>query len=232
MGRAVRRGVPAVVLVVSALAAASAFGSTGQITKASVTSDGTHGSFAGEMEWTGCAHQPPKEPEAFGSPEPVTCTWTAYATVGPGASPEACFEPGRDLGSLDSGVQLVWQGEARTGVGSEAFEVEDFALEGDGGGVFCLATAETSTDGTKLPCVPPAEPPPGWHCPYVWTTYFNTLDSRQLEPAEESEANPIQNSSSAEPPKECVCPAPVSAHRRHRHHRHRRISLSQHQKVP
>lgn len=225
-------------LAVSAIAVASAFASVGRITKASTTPDGTRGDLAGEVEWTGCAHQPPKPPKTpkeEGFPESPTCTWTAYATVGPGSSPEACEGPGRHLSSLGSGVQLVWQGETRTGLGSEAFEVNDFALEAGAGEMLCLATAEKSTDGTTLPCVPPPEPPPGWHCPYVWTTYFDTLDSRQLEPAGEAEGLPSHAVSSGEPPKECACPAlgATSDHRRHRrhHYRHRRISLSQHQKV-
>jgi len=213
------------VLVVAAVAATAALGAVGEITKASVASDWTSGSFAGQMEWTGCAHLPPeKEPKE--PPQSFTCTWTAYATVGPGASPEACLGPDRDLNSLGSGVQLLWQGEPRTGLGSEAFEVNDVPLDGSGGKVLCLATREKSTDGTELPCVPPAEPPPGWHCPYIMTNYFSTLDSRVLEPA----TAPLPGQ---EEPKFCGCPAIVPVRHHHKkHRRHQHIFVSQHQKVP
>lgn len=114
------------VLVVAAVAATPALGAVGEITKATVAPDWTSGSFAGKMEWTGCAHLPPKkepgDPKEPGSPESFTCTWTAYATVGPGASPEACLGSDRDLNSLGPDVHLVWQGEPRTGLGSEVFE--------------------------------------------------------------------------------------------------------------
>jgi hypothetical protein len=219
------------VLIVAAVAATAALGAVGEITKASVASDWTSGSFAGKVEWTGCAHLPPKkepgEPKEPSSPESFTCTWTAYATVGPGTSPEACLGSDRDLNSLGSGVQLVWQGESRTGLGSEAFEVNDFPLDGSAGKVLCLATRERSTDGTEVPCVPPGEPiPPGWHCPYVMTNYFSTLDSRVLE------APASQPSGQAEP-KFCGCPAMVSVRPHHKkHRRHRHIFVSQHQKVP
>lgn len=230
------------VLVVAAVAATAALGAVGEITKASVASDWTSGSFAGKMEWTGCAHLPPKKEP--GSSESFTCTWTAYATVGPGASPEACLGSDRDLNSLGPDVHLVWQGEPRTGLGSEAFEVNDFPLDGSAGKVLCLATREESTDGTELPCFPPFEPPPGWHCPYVMTSYFSTLDSRVLEPEAESEPKPepepapkseaeaeAEAGSKSEPSEPCACPGPI--HRRHHHHvGHRRIFVSQHQKVP
>lgn len=212
----------AVALVVSVVVATAALGAVGEITKASVASDWASGNFAGKMEWTGCAHLPPppkREPGEPGAPPPpFTCTWSAYATVGPGTSPEACLGSGRDLDSLGSGVQLVWQGAPRTGVGSESFEVNDFPLDGSSGKVLCLAAREESTDGTEIPCAPPGEPiPPDWHCPYVMTDYFTTLDSRALE---------------AEL-KFCGCPAiAVARHHRKKHRRHRRIFVSQHQKVP
>jgi hypothetical protein len=231
----------AATLVVAAVAATAAFGAVGEITKASVASDWSSGSFAGQMEWTGCAHLPPplKEPGPSG---PFTCTWTAYATVGPGTSPEACLGSGRDLNSLGSGVELVWQGEARTGDGSEAFEVSDFPLDGSGEKVLCLATREESTDGTELPCIPPFEIPPGWHCPYVMTNYFSNLDSRVLEAEAESGPKPkpepapkpeAEAGSKSEPSEPCACPGVI--HRHHHHYarrRHRHIFVSQHEKVP
>ena len=216
------RGVAALatVLVVAAVAATAALGAVGEITKATVASDWSNGSFAGKMEWTGCAHLPPplkKEPGEPGiPPPPFTCTWTPYATVGPGTSPEACLGSDRDLNSLGSGVQLVWQGAPRTGAGSEAFEVNDFPLDGSAGKVLCLATREVSTDGTEIPCAPPGEPiPPDWHCPYVMTDYFGTLDSRVLE---------------AEM-KFCACPVIVPVRHHRKKHRHRQIFVSQHEKV-
>src|SRR5690349_5502238 len=236
MRRWIRGGaILAAALVMVALAATAAFGAVGQITKATVACDWASGSVAGEMEWTGCAHLPPlkEEPgeEKEGIPlEPFTCTWTAYATVGPGTSPEACLGSDRDLNSLGSGVQLVWQGEPRTGVGSEAFEVSDFPLDGSGGKVLCLTTREKSTDGTELPCFPPFEPPPGWDCPYVMTNYFSSLDSQVLEPEAEPEPKPepepapkseAEAGSKSEPSEPCACPGPI--HRRHHHHvEHRR----------
>lgn len=219
------------VLVVAAVAATAALGAVGEITKALVASDWTSGSFAGKMEWTGCAHLPPQkkepgEPKEPGSRESFTCTWTAYATVGPGTSPEACLGSDRDLNSLGPGVQLVWQGEPRTGLGSEAFEANDFPLDGSAGKVLCLATRERSTDGTELPCVPPVEPPPGWHCPYVMINYFSNLDSRVLEAV--APQLPDQGGQ-----KFCACQGIASVRHRHKkHRRHRHIFVSQHQKVP
>jgi hypothetical protein len=232
VGRSIR-GVAVLVgaLGIAAVAATTALGTAGQISKASVASDWTRGSFAGEMEWTGCTHLPPKEESKEpGSPDPFTCTWTAYATVGPGASPEACLGSDHHLGSLGAEVQLVWQSAPRTGVGSEAFEVNDLPLNGVPGKVFCLATAEQGTDGSTIPCVPPGEPiPPGWHCPYRRVTYFSTLDSRVLEVA----PLPLGGRNEGEgAPKPCVCPALRHLHRHHLRRRHRRIFVSQRQEVP
>lgn len=229
----------AAVLAVGAVGTTSAFGATGQITTALVSPDWTQGDFAGAVEWTACAHpapKPPPPPEEGGGPvalssfEYVACSWTAYATVGPGASVEACLSSDRRLGSLGSGVQLVWQEGQRTGAGSVSFQVDDFPLGGTPGQVLCLATAEETTDGTEIPCAPPGPPiPPGWHCPYVMVTYLNTLDSRVLEapqvPATTSPSpTTVSHPSSAQP-----------GHRRHRHRRakrrHRGISLSQHKVV-
>jgi hypothetical protein len=205
----------AAVLTVAAVWATSAFATTGQITTALVSPGWLQGSFAGAVEWTACAH-----------PAPTDCTWTAYATVGPGSSTDACLSPDRRLNSLGSGIQLVWQGEKRTGAGSASFQATDFPLDGTPGKVLCVATAEETTDGTELPCMPPGPPiPPGWHCPYVKVTYFDTLDSRVLE----TQQQPVPTDSSS------AAGSPSSAqpgHRRHRHHhakrRHRGISLSQH----
>lgn len=205
------------VLVVSAVGAASAFGSTGQIVNTWANADWTVGSLVGTVEWTGCAHPAPKP---FGpSGEYVSCAWTAYVTAGPGTS--QCLAGDRRLTDLGNGDQLVWQGEKRTGNGSISFEVNDFPLEA--GKLLCLETAEETTDGTEIPCAPPGEPiPPDWHCPYVMTTYFNMLDSLVLEP-------PMRLP-------QCLCP-PTGPHRRRhhhhvKHHRHRHIFVFQHQKVP
>lgn len=203
-------------LVVSAVGAASAFGSTGRIVNTWANADWTVGSLVGTVEWTGCANPAPKP---FGpSGEYVSCAWTAYVTAGPGTA--ECLSPERRLTDLGPGEQLVWQGERSTGNASVAFEVNNFPLEA--GKLLCLETAEETTDGTEIPCAPPGEPiPPGWHCPYVMTTYFNALDSLVL-----SRPAPL-------PP--CLCP-PTRPRRRHHHHvkhrRHRHIFVSQHQKVP
>ncbi len=227
----------AVVLILAGVGATSAFATTGQITTALVSPGWSQGDFAGEVEWTACAHpapKPPLSPEEGGGPvalssfEYVACTWTAYATVGPGTSAEACLSPDRRLNSLGAEVQLVWQGEKRTGVGLASFQVSDFPLDGRPGKVLCLATAEETTDGTELPCMPPGPPiPSGWHCPYVMVTYFDTLDSRVLELPRE----PARTGSSASTSSSDQAFSAPPGHRRHRHHakrRHRGISLSQH----
>jgi len=217
------------VLAVAAVGATSAFGATGQITTALVSSDWAQGDFAGAVEWTACAHPAPKPPVGPepSSPEYVDCRWTAYATVGPGTSGEACLSSDRRLGSLGSEVQLVWQEGQRTGAGSASFQANDFPLGGTPGQVLCLATAEETTDGTEKPCAPPGPPiPPGWHCPYVKITYFNTLDSQVLE----SPQGPATTSPSPTTVSQPSFAQP--GHRHHRHHRakrrHRGISLSQH----
>lgn len=208
-------------LAVPAVAAASADGASGRITLASVSSDGTKGSFAGTVEWTGCAH--PLPPPFDGAGEYVACTWMPYATVGPGSSGEACSSADRQLGGLGSGVQLVWKGEEETGLGAQSFSAADFALDGTAGKVLCLSAAEKGSAGTTIPCAPPGEPiPPGWHCPYREVTFFETLDSRLLV--------------AAAPPPVCACNPPVQPRQRRakhrRRHRHRQISLSQLREVP
>lgn len=214
-----------VALMVPAVGATSAFGTTGQITEALASPDWMRGSFAGTVEWSGCAH--PVPPPSGPSSSYTACTWTAYATVGPGTSEEACLSPDRQLNSLGAGVQLVWQGEARTEAGSESFAVADFPMDGAAGKVLCLAATEVGTDGKTIPCLPPGEPiPPGWHCPYHQVTYFSSLGSSMV-------AGPgsVVPQDSAVPAHACFCPTP-SPRRGHRvKHRHRRIWLSPHQKV-
>ncbi|HEY8501424.1 MAG TPA: hypothetical protein VIL21_01960, partial [Solirubrobacterales bacterium] len=101
----------AATLLVAALAPAGALGSTGEITAATVSPDWQQGDFAGTVTWDGCAHPAPKpsEPQA----DYVECTWTPYATVGPGVDSENCLSTDRQLGHLGSDVHLVWQGEER-----------------------------------------------------------------------------------------------------------------------
>jgi hypothetical protein len=240
VGRSIK-GVAALVavLAVAGVGATSALATTGQITTALVSPNWLEGDFAGAIEWTACAHPAPKPappPEEGGGPvasssfEYVDCTWTAYATVGPGSSSEACLSPDRRVNSLGVGVQLVWQGEKRTGAGSASFQANDFPLDGTPGKVLCLATAEETTDGTELPCMPPGPPiPPGWHCPYVMVTYFATLDSRVLELPREPA--PTSSSASTSSSAQAFSASPGHSRHRHRHRakrRHRGISLSQH----
>lgn len=203
------------VLVGSGIAATIALGSTAYITKASVASDWTRGSFAGTVEWTGCAHAGPRT---------VECAWTPYAVIVAGGSAEACGSPDRDL---------VWEGQKRATAGAQFFEVNDFPLDGTGEKVLCLGLIEATV--AEIPCAPPGEPiPPNWHCPYQTSSQDISLAARVLEASAKPDRAPGT-------PDEGESPKPGT---RRCHHgsrkrrgrclrrRHHRISLSQHQKVP
>lgn len=215
MGRSIRgAAVLAGAVALVAVSAPSAFGSTAQIVKASVNSSWTRGTFAGTVEWSGCAH----------GPKTVECAWVPYAAIATGNSSEACESSSRDA---------LWEGQRQAAVGSQSFEVTEVPLDGSGGKVLCLGLIETIVE--ELPCMPPGEPiPPGWHCPYQTSSVDVPLASRVLDAPTEPD-HPHGEPGEGEPPKPVTRECPRGRHRRHGHcvpPRHHRISLSQHRKAP
>jgi hypothetical protein len=228
MGRAIRRGIPVVVLAVSAIAVASASAATGQITRALATPDWSQPSIAGSVTWTGCELEEPKRPPEKEPPKeegeeelppvgPVVigCNWTPFVTIGPGTEASECSAPGRQQPeALGPGIALAWKGSKSSAEGTVGFEISEFPLNGSKNQLVCLSMLE------ELEVVMAAKP---------LTSYGPSMVSRPL-----ASAFLTAEPSRTEPTKPCTCPAPSPPrkHRHHRRHRHRhRISLSQHQKV-
>ncbi|MGN6664583.1 MAG: hypothetical protein ACTHK6_10335 [Solirubrobacterales bacterium] len=217
MGKVIRGGVLVAALVASAVGAASAFGSTAQITEATVNPTWTQGSFAGAVEWTGCAHSGPRV---------VECASTPYAAIASGNSAQACDSTDR---------VPVWEGEKRSYAGAQSFAVSDFPLDGSNGKVLCLGLIETSV--AEIPCVPPGEPiPPGWHCPYKTSNEDAPLATRVLEADRASEPSGEPEPGRPGPPNPEPQACGQHRHRRNgrcvRNRHHRRFFVFQHQKVP
>jgi hypothetical protein len=215
MGKGIRNLlVLALVLSLTAVAPSSATASSGEITKAFVSSDWLHGDFAGTVTRSGCA---------AGGPRTVGCTWTPYAAVASGDSAEACTAPNREI---------VWEGQ-QGGESTQSFEVIGFSLDGNPGKVLCLGLIETIT--AELPCVPPGEPiPPGWHCPYKTSSTDVRLAAKVLEASAEP-GRPHGTSSEAEPPKLATQGCRRGSDKRQGRcigRRHHRIWVSQRQEVP
>lgn len=225
MGRAVRRGIPIVVLAMSAIVVPSVSAATGQITRALATPDWSQASIAGSVTWTGCELESPKEepkqpPKEEGEEEelppvgPVVtgCNWTPFVTIGPGTEASECSAPERrQPEALGPGIVLAWKGSQSSAGGTVGFEISEFPLDGSKNRLVCLSMLE------ELNVVMAAKP---------LTSFGPSTVSRPLAAALLT-AEP----SRAEPTKPCTCPPRKHRHR-HRHRHHRRISLSQHQKVP
>jgi hypothetical protein len=168
----------------------SAFGATGRIVRAQASADWTQGSIAGVVYrtiecveppvpigpdppypgWPGKVEDPIAPPEYF-----PLCDWIPYATVGPAA--QACSSSARRLSMLGDGVQLVWSGGERTGVGAAAFDLPAVGLEhGAAAPLLCLSVVEAATGLVVCPALA------GFPCPpYAIVAKTYPLDSALLE---------------------------------------------------
>jgi hypothetical protein len=215
-------GITAALVALLALAVfgpANAVAATAEISKASISSDGSRITIAGSVTWTGCEIKfpkpPPPGPEEEGGEEspppdngPAHCGWTPFATVGAGSDPAECSLPGRERPeALDSGVTLAWEGSESDNAGTVKFEVADLPINGGSTEVVCLGLIEKATDfpyyqvGPRLLASALAATEPNAGAPTL-------------------QASTVGQSGSTKP-----------RHRRHRHRvkrRHRGISLAQH----
>jgi hypothetical protein len=156
------------VLVVAMLSTDSAFGSSGEITQAQASSDWSHASIAGIVYRTdACVDQPaptlpPWDPELAEPPEYFPrCGWIPYATLGPAAPEDDCSSSARRWPTIGEGVQIVWEGGERTGVGSAPFELPEVPLQyGSDAPLLCLSVVEAAVEGifcvqiVGFPCPP------------------------------------------------------------------------------
>ncbi len=166
----------ALILALALLAAlpAAAHGASGTITRAEASADWAHGSVAGIVYRTveclsvssspGPSKPDPHPPE-WESPPPAEyfspCAWIPYATVGPGTSQADCSSPGRSLNSPGEGVQVVWSGSERTGVGSAAFDLASIPLDhGAAAPLLCLSVIEAAAQAVICIAVVPSPCPP------------------------------------------------------------------------
>lgn len=204
-GRSVRllvvvaAGMVVLLSVDAALAIASVSGASvsGEISRAEANEAWTTGSIAGSAEWTDCSEGPEEpgfepfsegEGEIIWDPGPPSCSWTPYATLGPGSSPTDCS--GRRLDQpLPSGVSVVWEGETRTAAGSESFDVPEVPLNGASNQLLCLSLLETVDEPAiciegemATPQAAGYEAEVGeFECPeYLPVPYHHTLDARFL----------------------------------------------------
>ena len=183
----------AVALVLPGGAIAS---SSGEITRALVSSDWTTASIAASaVRSKGCVEPPEekigKEPppgEEFperpfetiitSGPEyaPWECGWIAFATLGPGTSADDCASPGRRWGSFEKGVRLVWESTELKDPGQAQFDLQNVALnDGYAAPLLCLAAVEAIPEGYCK------ERKFGFDCWYRILHKTDQLDSAQLE---------------------------------------------------
>lgn len=151
-------------MVAGAIPAATALGSSGEITKASTNAGGSQAEVAGSVTWSGCEHPMPLEPPRFpskpGEPfQPIgwvapPCNWTPFATLGPGTVATDCAAPGRqDLDSLGDGVTLIWRGAVRSGPGTDPFDVAGIPLGGGANKLVCLSAVELGPVAMSVVCI-------------------------------------------------------------------------------
>jgi|SRR6187402_2311879 len=147
-----------------AVPAGAAASSSGEITRAQVSPDWTTAGIAGSAS-SACPTLPepklPPEPEPPWEEEPVpepwvsdwACSWTVFATVGPGASLGDCESSGRRLGSLGAGVQLLWMSPPASTSGHADFDLYPVALQhGASSPLLCLSAREAVP--VEGPCLP------------------------------------------------------------------------------
>ena len=235
MGRAFRgTAVLVAAMAVAAMGAASAFGATGEITRAVATPDWAQANIAGSVTWTGCEHavappqqpkpgpqEPPGEEEESAPvdptpPPPSYCGWTPFLTVAPGTEPSECASPARQWpDKLGPGVLLAWEGGESRANGSAGFEAGDVPIEGEGSQLACLSVVEIAPvySQVMVACTP-ADP----DCSpfsYQEVPFSLPLASAFLRP-------PVKKPSVR----------PRQSQRCRGRHRHHRICISQHRKVP
>lgn len=135
--------------------------SSGEITRALVSSDWTTASVAAfAVRSNECGEPPegiagkepppgefpaPDEPTIISTPgaAPWRCGWIAFATLGPGASADDCASPERRWGSFGKAVQLIWKGPELKGPGLAQLDLQDATLGGGSASpLLCLAAVE------------------------------------------------------------------------------------------
>lgn len=158
----------AVLLVLPAASASAA--ASGTITRALASLDGSSGSFAGSVTWTGCEPHgyPPEKPDKPGPgeekakeiPTPRHCGWIPVLTVGTGTTAADC--DGRRIAEPEtlSGATVVWSEGERFDAGTQSFEVDGVPLGAAEALLACLAVVEVATD-YGLRCLIPE----WWECP-------------------------------------------------------------------
>jgi hypothetical protein len=198
---------------------ASGPSSSGEISRAQVSSDWTTASIAGVANRINECVEPPEEPEPEGpepgessgpmppiEPEspPRMCGWIPYATVGPGASQADCSSAGRRLDSLGQDVQLVWAGKEIEGPGSASYDLQDVQLEnGPNSPLLCLSAVEAVVESVMCEVVE------GGTCPYAIEHAYYQLDSALLEPPTPSMGNPTAISALSPPARSRIFPGRV-----------------------
>lgn len=162
-------------LTLALLLAEGALASSGEIDHAQTNEDWTYAFIAGTVDWTEeCPGSEPQEPEP---PLSSTCSWTPYATLGPATSD--CTSLDRAWPDLGEGIQLVWSGGTRTGVGSASFDLPAVPLQGgDDAPLLCLSAFEVR-DEIDCNLVPPGD---WWDCHGTKTEYEHWFDWALLEP--------------------------------------------------
>lgn len=209
----------AAVLVVAAVGATSADATTAEISKASLSSDGSRITIAGSVTWTGCEIKLPKPPPPLPGPEeaeeipppdigPSHCGWVPFATVGVGDDPAECSLSGREWPeALGPGVMLAWEGSESRNAGTVGFEVADLPISGGSEELVCLGLIERAAD-------------------FPYHQARSRLLASVVATTEES-APPRPSSFTGSQPSSMQL-----SHRRHHHHhakrRHRGVSLSEH----
>jgi hypothetical protein len=117
----------ALALVLLLADGSAAVADTGAVTRAEANAAWTTGSFAGSVEWTGCAE---------------TCSWIPVATVQPTLPVYRCL--GDEALDSDPNTRVVWNGGGRTSNGVAPFDVVDVPiLAGVFGQRLCLSAIET-----------------------------------------------------------------------------------------
>lgn len=114
----------------------------------------------------------PAPPEYFSR-----CAWIPYATLGPVPPEGDCSSRGRRWPTMGDGVQLVWSGGERIGVGSAHFDLHGLELEyGSEAPLLCLSVIEASKEGIVCIQIFPSPCPP-----YAIVGRHYQLDSTLLE---------------------------------------------------